>query len=609
MEFKTAFRRHPLDAIFAPRNVAVIGATEKEDSVGRTLLWNLISNPFGGTVFPVNPKRSNVMGIRAYPTITDVPDQVDLAVIVTPAPTVPAVIEECIQKGAKGAIIISAGFKEVGPEGVKLEQEILAKAQAARMRIIGPNCLGVMSPLTGINATFAKGMARPGSVGFISQSGALCTSVLDWSLQENVGFSSFVSIGSMLDVDWADLLYYLGDDQRTKAIVMYMETIGNARRFLSAAREVALAKPIIVIKAGRTAAAAKAAASHTGSLAGSDDVLDCAFRRVGVLRVDRIADIFYMAEVLSKQPRAQGPNLTIVTNAGGPGVLAVDALIQHGGKLTEISAAAMEELNGFLPSAWSHGNPIDILGDASADRYAKALEVAAKDKNSDGMLVILTPQDMTDPTQTAEQLRQIAPKLARKPVLASWMGGADVAAGISILNRAGIPTFPYPDTAAEVFNYMWQYSYNLKGIYETPSLPVASKAEQMDRIRAAATDRRGAAEGPHDPDRVRVQTDLCRLRHPHRRDAFGAYCRRCGAGGQCHRLSRRAQAQLRDYHPQDRRQGRASQPAQRRGGARCLQHHLSDGDGALRRGLLPGRHRAAHAQAGRLRADHRQQPG
>jgi acetyltransferase len=361
---------------------------------------------------------------------------------------------------------------------------VLATARAARMRIIGPNCLGVMSPVTGINATFAKGMARPGSVGFISQSGALCTSVLDWSLQENVGFSAFVSIGSMLDVDWADLIYYLGDDQRTKSIVMYMETIGDASRFLSAAREVALAKPIIVIKAGRTAAAAKAAASHTGSLAGSDDVLDAAFRRVGVLRVDRISDIFYMAEVLSKQPRAQGPNLTIVTNAGGPGVLAVDALITGGGKLTEISETAMTELNTFLPAAWSHGNPVDILGDASADRYAKTLELAAADKNSDGLLVILTPQDMTDPTQTAEQLRQAAPKVGRKPVLASWMGGADVAAGISILNRAGIPTFPYPDTAAQVFNYMWQYTYNLKGIYETPALPVASPDEEMNRSHA-----------------------------------------------------------------------------------------------------------------------------
>ena len=268
------YRRHPLDAIFAPRNVAVIGASETVGSVGRTLLWNLISHPFGGTIFPVNPKRENVLGIHAYNRIADVPAQVDLAVIATPARTVPGLIEECVQAGVKGAIIISAGFKEIGEEGVKLEQEILEKARRAKMRIIGPNCLGVMSPITGINATFAHGMAQSGNIGFISQSGALCTAVLDWSFQENVGFSAFVSIGSMLDVDWGDLIYYLGEDQRTKAIVIYMESIGNARSFLSAAREVSLSKPIIVIKAGRTAQAAKAAASHTGSLAGSDEVLE-----------------------------------------------------------------------------------------------------------------------------------------------------------------------------------------------------------------------------------------------------------------------------------------------------------------------------------------------
>ncbi len=478
------FRRHPLDAIFAPRNVAVIGATEKEDSVGRTLLWNLISNPFGGTVFPVNPKRNNVMGIRAYPSISDVPEQVDLAVIVTPAPTVPDLIEECVQNGVKGAIIISAGFKEIGEEGRKLEEQILEKARRAKMRIIGPNCLGVMSPLTGINATFAKGMALPGSVGFISQSGALCTAVLDWSIQERVGFSAFVSIGSMLDVDWGDLIYYLGEDQRTKAIVIYMETIGDARRFLSAAREVALTKPIIVIKAGRTEAAAKAAASHTGSLAGSDDVLDAAFARVGVLRVNNITELFYMAEVLSKQPRASGPNLTIVTNAGGPGVLATDALIMGGGKLTEISEQTLAELNTFLPSAWSHNNPIDVLGDASAERYAKTLEVAAADKNSDALLVVLTPQDMTDATQTAEKLAAAALKLTKKPVLASWMGGPTVAAGVSILNRNSIPTFQQPDTAARVFNYMWKYASSLKAIYETPALPEASDAEVIKRDHA-----------------------------------------------------------------------------------------------------------------------------
>jgi acetyltransferase len=304
-------------------------------------------------------------------------------------------------------------------------------------------------------------------------------------MRENVGFSNVVSIGSMLDVDWGDLINYLGDDPRTSSIVIYMESIGNARNFLSAAREVALTKPIIVIKAGRTQAAAKAASSHTGSLAGSDDVLDAAFHRCGVLRVNKIADVFYMAEVLSKQPRPQGPNLTILTNAGGPGVLATDALVLGGGKLTEISESTMTKLNEILPGPWSHNNPIDILGDASPERYAKSLQIAAADPNSDGLLVVLTPQDMTDPTQTAEELRKIAPTIKYKPVIASWMGGVDVAAGEAILNRAGIPAFPYPDTATQVFNYMWQYANNLKAIYETPQLSVANKQEETNREHAA----------------------------------------------------------------------------------------------------------------------------
>ncbi|WP_413173509.1 acetate--CoA ligase alpha subunit [Anabaena azotica] len=463
-------RINPLDAIFAPKTVAVIGASEKLGSVGRTLLWNLITNPFGGTVFPINPQRHSVLGIKAYPTIFDVPEKIDLAVIATPASTVPQIISDCVDAGIKGAIIISAGFKEAGAKGIALEQEILQIAHRGKIRIIGPNCLGVMSPLSGLNATFASTMARPGNVGFLSQSGALCTAILDWSLQENVGFSAFVSIGSMLDIGWGDLIYYLGDDPHTKSIVIYMESIGDARSFLSAAREVALTKPIIVIKAGRTAAAAKAAASHTGALAGSDAVLDAAFRRCGVLRVNSISDLFDMSEVLAKQPRPQGSKLTILTNAGGPGVLATDTLIESGGELAQISEEVINSLNEILPPQWSHNNPIDILGDADPQRYTKALEIAAKDPNSDGLLVILTPQAMTDPTQTAELLKPYA-QMSNKPILASWMGGAEVTAGEQILNSQGIPTYRYPDTAARVFSYMWRYSYNLRGIYETPVLP------------------------------------------------------------------------------------------------------------------------------------------
>ncbi|CUS05644.1 Acetyl coenzyme A synthetase (ADP forming), alpha domain protein [Candidatus Promineifilum breve] len=466
--------KNPLEVMFKPRSVAVVGATERPGSVARTILWNLISTSFGGTIFPVNPKYNSILGIKAYPSIGDIPDPVDLAVIVTPAPSVPAIIEECVAAGCHAAIIISAGFKETGPAGAALEQEILKIARRGNMRIIGPNCLGVMNPITGLNATFASTMARPGSVGFISQSGALLTAILDWSFAENVGFSAFVSIGSMLDVGWGDLIYYLGDDPNTKAIVMYMESIGDARSFLSAAREVALTKPIIVIKPGRTEEAAKAAASHTGSLTGGDEVLAAAFRRSGVLRVDSISDLFNMAEVLSKQPRPRGPRLSIVTNAGGPGVLATDALITNGGQLAPISDEAMAAYNKLLPAPWSHNNPIDILGDADAGRYAESIKIAINDHDSDGTLVILTPQAMTNPTETAralvDQFARPAGHVYGKPILASWMGGPEVSSGKDMLNKANIPTFDYPDTAARIFNYMWRYQRRLTALYQTPEM-------------------------------------------------------------------------------------------------------------------------------------------
>lgn len=459
---------HPLDAVFKPKSVAVIGAKDELGSVGRTILANLIATYSHRTIYPVNPKRKEVLGLKCYPNMASLPEAADLAVVVTKAHTVPQIIAECVQAKAKAAIIISAGFKELGAEGLRLEEETLAIAKKGKMPIVGPNCLGVMNPINGLNATFAKGIALPGNVAFLSQSGAMCTAVLDWSFKERIGFSAFVSVGSMADVDWGDLIDYLGGDPETRSILMYMETVGDPRAFLSAAREIALEKPIIAIKAGRSSAAAKAAASHTGSLSGSDEVFDMALERVGVLRVNTIAELFQMASVLSRQPRPKGPRLSIVTNAGGPAVLATDALVMSGAELAPVSKQTVQELDAFLPEAWSHSNPIDILGDAGAGRYANTLEKVVLDKESDGVLVILSPQEVTDPTATAEVLRPFA-HLNDKPLLASWMGGTSVLKGIELLTQSKIPTFAYPDDAAATFATMWRYSKNLHTLYQTPA--------------------------------------------------------------------------------------------------------------------------------------------
>src|ERR1051326_42083 len=391
-----------LDAMFNPDSVAVIGATERAGTVGRTVLHNLLNPAFHGRVYPVNPQRPEILGTKAYKSIREVPGPVDLAILATPAATIPALIGECIDMDVRSAVVISAGFREHGAVGAALEKEVQEQLRRSSMRLIGPNCLGIMNPLIGLNATFGKDAPKAGNVAFLSQSGALLTAILDWSEKENVGFSAIVSTGSMLDVNWGDLIYHFGDDPHTKSILLYMESVGDARSFISAAREVALTKPIIVIKAGRSDAASKAAASHTGALTGSDEVLDAAFHRCGVLRVQNISDLFYMAEVLGKQPRPKGPRLTILTNAGGPGVLAIDSLVANGGEPAKLSEQTLNRLNQFLPPHWSHGNPVDVLGDADPTRYAQALEVAAQDPNSDGLLAVLTPQGMTDPAEIAE---------------------------------------------------------------------------------------------------------------------------------------------------------------------------------------------------------------
>ena len=484
-------RRPALTAIFQPSSVALIGATERPGSVGRSIMQNLLEFP--GKLYPVNPTRSSVLGRDAYPNVSAIADAVDLAVIATPAITVPAVVRECAKAGVRGAVIVSAGFRECGRGGAALEQKVIAEARAGDVRIIGPNCMGFAAPAARLNATFFTGSVRPGGIALISQSGALGSAILDWSVEENVGFSAFVSVGSMADVGWADLLDYFGDDPGTKAIALYMESLGDARSFLSAAREVALAKPVIVVKAGRTAQASQAAASHTGSLTGSDDVFDAALRRVGVLRVDTLGEMFDMVETLSSQPRAHGPRLAIVTNAGGPGVLATDALIASGGQLAELSKQTLARLNQILPDAWSEANPVDVLGDATPECYGEALNVVAQDGGCDGVLAILTPQAMSDPTATARRVADVA-RTSAKPVLASWMGGRSVADGNVTLRAAGVPTFDYPDAAARAFEYMWRHTAALQSLYETPELKpdvINVGAKDLSQMAAAVIDAAG----------------------------------------------------------------------------------------------------------------------
>jgi len=413
--------RAGLESLFRPRSAAVIGATDRPGSVGRMVLSNLLGSKSQLKVYAVNPSHDEILGIKTHRRIGDIAGGVDLALVLTPAQTVPQIIAECVDAGVKAAVVISAGFREQGHDGAALEEEIQKHLQRGSLRLIGPNCMGVMNPTIGLNATFVKSMPEPGGVAILSQSGALQAAILDWSQGEHVGFSAIVSTGSMLDVGWGDLIYYFGDDPHTKSILIYMESVGDARSFLSAAREMTLGKPIIVIKAGRSEAASRAAASHTGALTGSDDVLEAAFRRCGVLRVQNIADLFYMAEVLSKQPRPRGPRLTMVTNAGGPAVLATDALIATGGKLAELSPESLHELDGFLSPYWSHGNPVDVLADADAERYVKALEVALKDPGGDALLAIIAPQGGADPTEVAQRMKPHAHG-SGKPLLASWMG-------------------------------------------------------------------------------------------------------------------------------------------------------------------------------------------
>lgn len=470
-----------LDKIFKPQRVAVVGASERSSSVGYTLLKNLVGSGFPGVIYPINPKREAVQGVPAYPDVASVPRTPDLAIIATPAETVPGVIRECGEAGILGIIVISAGFRETGEDGRALEERV--REEAARypgMRIVGPNCLGVIVPSLKLNASFAGAMPDEGSVAFISQSGALCTSILDWAMQEHIGFSHFVSVGNMLDVSFADLIDYFGEDPHTRSIILYVESLAKAREFMSAARGFARNKPIVAYKAGRFAESAQAAASHTGALAGEDAVFDAAFRRAGIVRVFEIDDIFDSAELLARRKQTLGPRLAIVTNAGGPGVMATDTLLARDGQLAKLTDETIERLNEALPPFWSRGNPVDVLGDAPPERFSDACRIVLSDPGVDAALVVLTPQAMTDPTATARAVAEIATD-ARKPILAAWMGGVSVSEGVNLLNRSGVPTYVTPEQAVRAFMHLVDYSRNLDVLFETPrDIPVAFT---LDRAR------------------------------------------------------------------------------------------------------------------------------
>jgi acetyltransferase len=457
-----------LHRLFNPRSIAVIGASGTPGSIGYSLFNNLIRNEFPGTVIPVNPTRDRVQGIKAYPNMAALPQKVDLAVIATRAETVPAIIDECIAAGTLSAVVISAGFTEAGRQGNRLAERMHRSVESSGMAMLGPNCLGFMHPKLNLNASFSRKMPLKGGVTFISQSGALCSAVLDWSVKENVGFSYFVSIGDMVDIGFHDLIDYFGTDPETKAILIYMETLTEARRFMSAARSFARTKPIIVLKVGRSQEGAKAALYHTGAITGNNQIFDAVFRRAGVLRVGSIAELFDCARNLSMQRRPAGNRLAIVTNAGGPGVIATDALMDQKGRLAELSPDTRIYLDGEMPAFWSRGNPIDMLADADADRYGKAVRACLKDQNVDGVLTLLTPQAMTNPTSIARELVRLS-KNAYKTILASFMGEDDVAEGRRILTQGNIPAYERPEDAVKSFLNMVEYQRTLKLLTETPA--------------------------------------------------------------------------------------------------------------------------------------------
>ncbi len=459
--------QHYLKPLFAPKSVAVFGASDKPDSVGQIVFQNMRQDGYQGALYAINPKHAEVQSYKTYASIAEINEPVDLAVIATPPRSVPDIIEQCGKHHVKAAVIITAGFGEAGAEGIALEQAVLENARRYNIRLVGPNCLGVMRPDIGLNATFNKGNANVGNLAFVSQSGALCTAILDWAKSNHVGFSSVISMGSSVDVDFGEILDYLVSDIKTHSILLYIEGIRNARSFMSAIRAAAQFKPVILIKVGRHAISSKAAMSHTASLVGSDDAFDAAVRRAGVVRVQTVTQLFSVAKALSCGFHPRGNRLAIVTNGGGPGVMATDCAADLGLVMADLSAATIEKLNQTLPPTWSHGNPIDIIGDAQANRYQHAVQACLEDANIDGVLTILTPQAMTKPLEVANMLIALSDQYS-KPLLTCWMGGKQVEASRAAFSLARKPQFRTPEPAVEVFAYLSTYYQNQKLLKQVP---------------------------------------------------------------------------------------------------------------------------------------------
>jgi len=459
--------------MFDPDSVALIGASEEEGSVGRTILENLLKS-YQGDVYAVNPNHNRVLDMDCLSSVGEIGKAVDLAIIATPASTVPDIVRECGEAEIPSLVIISAGFKETGSEGKKLEKRIDDIRKEYGMRVLGPNCLGLIVPRIGLNASFADQMPEEGTIVLISQSGALATSILDWSIEAHVGFSGFVSLGNMLDVSFGDLIDYFGQDPGTRSILMYIESVKDARNFMSAARSFARTKPIVAVKSGKFERSAKALQSHTGSLAGEDNVYNAALQRVGVTRVNEIEDLFNVSKILETQSPPEGPNMAIITNAGGPGIMASDALLEKRGSLASLSEGTVGKLKGFLPKHAGLLNPVDIIGDAGVDRYERAIRTCIGDEDVDGALVIYTPQGEASPEDLARKIIEIT-RDESKPIFTSFIGGKKVEPSRGELVKAGVPAYSSPEQAVQSYMYMYRYSRNLRELYQTPEeLPVDS---------------------------------------------------------------------------------------------------------------------------------------